>query len=258
MANKLRVIIVEDESRGRNALKALLTQIKTTELIGEAPNVDDAVALIKKTPPDLVLLDIEMPFKNGFDLLAELPERTFDVIFTTAYDSYAIKAIKFSAIDYLLKPIDSDELNHAIDRTIEKRQKSEHQPQLQINNLLENLKSINKQNYKLSLPTFEGALFVPIEEIIRCESDANYTRFHLKNEEKSILVSKTLKEYDELLIDYGFCRVHHSHLINLKYIKKYIKGEGGLVVMVDGTEVEISRRKKEIFQKALDKFASII
>jgi two-component system, LytTR family, response regulator len=258
MANKLRVIIVEDESRGRNALKALLAQIKTIELIGEASNVDEAISLIKKTPPDLVLLDIEMPFKNGFDLLAELPERTFDVIFTTAYDSYAIKAIKFSAIDYLLKPIDSDELIYAINKTIEKRQKSEHQPQLQINNLLENLKSINKQNYKLSLPTFEGAFFIPIEEIIRCESDANYTRFHLRNEEKSILVSKTLKEYDELLIDYGFCRVHHSHLINLKYIKKYIKGEGGVVVMVDGTEVEISRRKKEIFQKSLDKFASII
>lgn len=258
MGKGLKTIIVEDESRGRNALRALLSQIDGVQLKGEASNVDDAIVMIEAEEPDLVLLDIEMPFKNGFDLLAALPKRTFDVIFTTAYDSYAIKAFKFSAIDYLLKPIDPEELKAAIEKTAAKRENEVHQPQLQINNLLENLKSMNKQNFKLSLPTFEGSLFVPIDDIIRCESDANYTRFHIKSEVKPILVSKTLKDYDELLTEYGFCRVHHSHLINLKFIKKYIKGEGGIVVMLDGAEVEVSRRKKEVFQKSLEKFASII
>jgi len=254
----LKTIIVEDESRGRNALKAMLSQMKSVQLVAEAANVDEAIEQIKKLSPDLVLLDIEMPFKNGFDLLAALPNRTFDVIFTTAYDSYAIKAIKFSAIDYLLKPIDPEELSNAIEKTAEKREIALHQPQLQINNLLENLRTINKQNFKLSLPTSEGAIFIPIDEIVRCESDTNYTRFFILSETRPILVSKTLKDYDDLLTDYGFCRVHHSHLINLKFIKKYIKGEGGVVVMIDGAEVEVSRRKKEVFQKSLEKYASII
>ncbi len=258
MGKELKTIIVEDEARGRNALKAMLNHISDVKLIGEASNVDEGIALIENGDPDLVLLDIEMPFKNGFDLLAAIPNRKFDVIFTTAYDSYAIRAFKFSAIDYLLKPIDPEELKCAIEKTATKRQNDIHQPQLQINNLLENLKSMNKQNFKLSLPTFEGSLFIPIDDIIRCESDANYTRFHIRNETKPIMVSKTLKDYDELLTDYGFCRVHHSHLINLKFIKKYIKGEGGIVVMLDGSEVEVSRRKKEVFQKSLEKFASII
>ncbi|OYU97222.1 MAG: DNA-binding response regulator [Bacteroidetes bacterium B1(2017)] len=258
MAKELKTIIVEDELRGRNALKAMLSAIPQISLIGEASNVDEAISIISETYPDLVLLDIEMPFKNGFDLLAALPERTFDVIFTTAYDSYAIKAIKFSAIDYLLKPIDQDELLIAIEKTAEKRKKIKHKPQLQINNLLDNLKTTNKQNFKLSLPTSEGSLFIPIEEIIRCESDANYTWFYVKTETKPILVSKTLKDYEELLTDYGFCRVHHSHLVNLKFIAKYIKGEGGMVVMMDGAEVEVSRRKREVFQKSLEKYANII
>jgi two-component system LytT family response regulator len=187
-----------------------------------------------------------------------LPNRNFDVIFTTAYDSYALKAIKFSAIDYLLKPIDPEELKLAITKTIEKRKQIQHQSNLQMNNLLDNLRTINKQNFKLSLPNASGSIFIPINEIIRCESDANYTRFFLENEAKIIMVSKTLKEYDELLTDFGFCRVHHSHLINLKFIKKYIRGEGGTVVMLDGTEVEVSRRKKEIFQKALENYIPIL
>ncbi|MDZ4668185.1 MAG: LytTR family DNA-binding domain-containing protein [bacterium] len=254
----LKTIIVEDELRGRNALKAMLLQINGVKLVAEAANVDEAIKYIMDLCPDLVLLDIEMPFKNGFDLLAALPDRTFDVIFTTAYDSYAIKAIKFSAIDYLLKPIDPEELIVAIEKTAEKRKIAQHQPRLQINNLLENLRTVNKQNFKLSLPTSEGALFIPIDEIIRCESDTNYTRFFITSEARPLLVSKTLKDYEELLTDYGFCRVHHSNMINLKFIKKYIKGEGGVVVMIDGAEVEVSRRKREVFQKSLEKYASII
>ncbi|MCG9881306.1 MAG: LytTR family DNA-binding domain-containing protein [Bacteroidia bacterium] len=257
MGKKLKTLIVEDEARGRNALKAMLEEIDEIELIGESPDVDDAISKIQIHNPDLVMLDIEMPFKNGFDLLAEQPNRTFDVIFTTAYDSYAIKAIKFSAMDYLLKPIDSEELKYAIIRTLEKRQRIQHQPQMQITNLLENLKTINNNNFKLSLQTSEGSIYVPIDEIIRCESNANYTRFYFANE-KPTIVSKTLKEFDELLTDYGFCRVHHSYLINLKYIRKYIKGEGGYVLMADGAEVEVSRRKRDVLQKALEKYAPIL
>ncbi len=257
MARELRTIIVEDELRGRNALKALLITMPAVKFIGEASNVSDARQLIENKEPDLVLLDIEMPYKNGFDLLAELPNRTFDVIFTTAYDTYAIKAIKFSAMDYLLKPINPEELQVAIEKTIEKRSQNDHKPQNQINNLLENLRTINKQNLKLSLPTAEGSIFIPVDEIIRCESDANYTRFFVLSELKPILVSKTLKDYEDLLQGYGFCRVHHSSMINLKHIKKYIKGEGGIAVMIDGAEVEVSRRKRESFQKTMEKFASI-
>lgn len=258
MDNLLKTLIVEDEARGRSALKAMLSEINEVLLIGESPDVEDAIIKIKIHNPDLILLDIEMPYKNGFDLLAALPNRSFDVIFTTAYDSYALKAIKLSAIDYLLKPIDPEELKLAINKTIEKRKQIQHQSILQMNNLLDNLKAINNQNFKLSLPNASGSIFVPINDIIRCESDANYTRFFLENEAKVILISKTLKEYDELLTDFGFCRVHHSHLINLKFIKKYIKGEGGTVVMLDGTEVEVSRRKKEIFQKALENYTAIL
>ena len=258
MNNLLKTLIVEDEARGRKALKAMISEINEVTLIGESPDVEDAIIKIQIHNPDLILLDIEMPYKNGFDLLAALPNRSFDVIFTTAYDSYALKAIKCSAIDYLLKPIDPEELKLAIYKTIEKRRKTQYQSHLQMNNLLDNLKAINKQNFKLSLPNANGSVFVPINEIIRCESDANYTRFFLENETKAILVSKTLKDYDELLTDFGFCRVHHSHLINLKFIKKYIRGEGGIVVMVDGTEVEVSRRKREVFQKALERFATIL
>lgn len=258
MDHKIKTLIVEDETKGRNVLKALLSEIQVVNLIGESPDVEDALSKIQLHNPDLVLLDIEMPYKNGFDLLESIPNRTFDVIFTTAYDSYAIKAIKFSAIDYLLKPIDGEELKIAIEKTAEKRKKILYQPQLQINNLLENLKAINKHNFKLSLPTSTGAIYIPVDEIIRCESDTNYTKFFFKNEDRPTLVSKTLKDYEVLLTDFGFCRVHHSHLINLKFIKKYIKGEGGTVIMLDDTEVEVSRRKKEIFQKALEKYTSIL
>lgn len=259
MANKIiKAILVEDEVRGRNTLRALLSRNPLVQLAGEASNADEAIALINETDPDLVLLDIEMPGKSGLDLLAAIPGRRFDVIFTTAFDSYAIKAIKFSAIDYLLKPIDPEELDAAIAKLIEKRENYLHDPQQEIKNLLENLKSFNKRNIKLSLPTSDGSLFIPVEDIIRCESDANYTRFFLKNESRPILVSRTLKEYEELLKEYEFCRVHHSHLINLRFIKKYMKGEGGVVVMTDGAEVEVSRRKKETFQQALERFAGII
>jgi two-component system, LytTR family, response regulator len=256
--NILRSIIVEDELGGRNALKAILKQFPEVLLVGEASNAEEARVLIAELKPDLLLLDIEMPFKNGFELLSEIPDRTFDVIFTTAYDSYAIRAIKFSAIDYLLKPVDPEELQMALERVLEKKNHNSYQPQLQIENLLDNLKSIHKQNFKLSLPTAEGTLFIPIEEIMRCESDANYTRFFFKDGTKPVVVSKTLKEFEELLSDYGFCRIHNSHMINLKFIRRYIRGEGGTVVMLDGTEVEVSRRKKEIFQKALEKETGFI
>jgi len=258
MSNVLRTIIVEDEHGGRNALRSILKSMDEVLLVGEASNADEAKILILEEAPDLVLLDIEMPFKNGFDLLSEIPKRNFEVIFTTAYDSYAIKAIKFSALDYLLKPIDPEELKVAVLRACVKRAQTTYRPQDQIENLLDNLKLINKQNFKLCLPTVEGSLFIPIEDIVRCESDANYTRFFLNGDTKPILVSKTLKEFEDFLTDYGFCRVHNSHLINLKFIRRYLKGEGGVAVMADGSQVEISRRKKEIFQKALDKETGFI
>ncbi len=246
----IRTIIIEDELRGRNALKKMLEEFDDKiELIGLAEDAESGELLIKNLKPDLVFLDIEMPHRNGFDMLASIKEKDFEVIFTTAYDQYAIKAFKFSAVDYLLKPIDADDLESAIEKVIIKlRSKGKDNSQLDI--LLQNIRNIQTTKSKLALPTLDGLIFVNTEDIIRCESDDNYTKFYLINS-KPILVSKTLKDFEELLNAHNFIRVHHSHLINLAHIKRYIKGEGGVIIMADDSSVEVSRRKKEVFIEKL-------
>lgn len=248
----IKAIIIEDEQRGRNVLAKMLdTFDDKVVLLGMAENAEMGKQLIANLKPDLVFLDIEMPHKNGFDLLAETQNRKFEVIFTTAYNQYAIKAFKFSAIDYLLKPVDLDELENAIDKAIERingHRKGDNT--LGIDVLLQNIKNLSSNNNKIALPTLDGLVFVSIKDIIRCESDANYTKFFILNE-KPLIISKTLKEFEELLELHDFVRVHHSHLINILHVKRYIKGEGGIVIMVDNSEVEVSRRKKESFLEKL-------
>jgi two-component system LytT family response regulator len=202
----------------------------------------EAIPLLKEQKPDLVFLDIEMPHINGFEMLQALPRIDFDIIFTTAYDQFAIKAIKFSALDYLLKPIDKDELAGAVDKI--NTHPSRFISTRQLDLLLQNMQSARHGLETIALPTLEGYEMVQAAHIVRCESDSNYTLIFLKNGTK-ILVSKTLKEVEELLEGHSFFRVHHSHLVNLNEIKKYVKGDGGYLVMSNNNAVSVSRSKKD-------------
>jgi two-component system LytT family response regulator len=197
--------------------------------------------------PDLIFLDIEMPGENGFSLLENLPRINFEVIFVTAYNHYSLKAIKFSALDYILKPIDTNDLVAAVEKA--KMKILQKQENLLLRNLLENTRRSNSCK-TIALSSSDKVEFIEVSTIIRCESDSNYTTFFLKNGEK-LLVSKTLKEYDELLSPYGFLRVHQSHLINLKEMKSYIKTDGGYIQMKDGSSVSISRQRRETVLKTL-------
>lgn len=240
---KINAVIVDDEAGNRENLENIIKNYcKNVEVVGEADSAISGIQTIKEKKPDLVFLDIEMPNGNGFDLLENYGEIDFEVIFVTAYDQYAIKAIKFSAADYLLKPINILELNASIDK-IRKRLSAKQQNQ-KINQLLENISTNQISEKKIALPTSDKLIFVPISEIIRCEGQNNYTSFILKSE-KNVLVSKTLKEFDELLSDFGFLRVHQSHLINLRYVKTYVRSDGGYIVMADDSKVSVSRQKKE-------------
>lgn len=246
----LKVIIIDDENGARESLHNLIEKYcPQLEIVAKATNIEDAYKLINELAPQLIFLDIEMPNGNGFDLLQKFSSINFDVIFTTAYDHYAIKAIKYSAIDYLLKPIDIDDLKSAVEKVIQKQNdkliKNE-----QILSLLNNLKP-EQADKKIALHEGDGLTFVRLKEIIRCESDGNYTTIILEGN-KRIVTSKTLGEYEELFSNENFFRIHRSHLIHLNHIKKYIKGEGGYVIMSDGSQVEVSRRKKQEF---LDKIS---
>jgi two-component system LytT family response regulator len=236
----ITAIIVDDEEKSRITLQDLVTKYCPTVRICElCDSVDNAVKAIDKHNPQLVFLDIEMPFNNGFVLLEKIKEPEFDVIFTTAYGHYAIQAIKSNAIDYLLKPIDIDELKVAVDK-VEKRKNSSSD---RIQNFESLLSAVKSKSVKIAVPTFEGLQMIKAEEIIKCVADESYTEIYL-TDGKKIVVSKLLKEYEGLLSGLNFFRVHNSCLINLTHVSKYVKGEGGYVIMSDGESVEVSRRKK--------------
>ncbi len=239
----MRSVIIDDEPGAREALKNLISEhCPEIEIIGEAGSIADGRALLAKTQVELVFLDVQMPDGTGFDLLVGLEKISFQVIFASAYDHFAITAFKFSAVDYLLKPIIIEDLKAAV----KKIRLSDKSSIDRIKTLIDNQGAIKK----IALPSMEEVNFVKVEDIIRCESDNNYTRFFLTGNQQ-ILVSKTLKEYEDLLEPLGFFRSHKSSLINLRYIKKYIKGEGGTIVMEDGSIVELSRRRKDDFFRVL-------
>jgi len=244
MAN---VMIIDDEQHCIDSVQELLLPYKKQyAIVATATTVDGAFTAANKHNPDLVFLDVQIGDKTGFDYLEKFGTITFDVIFTTAFDHYAVKAFKFSALDYLLKPIDPTDF----DRTLKKFEaKSVHFMHQKINVLLHNLKNQNSVK-KITVPTTEGYNFLDVDEILRCEADKNYTHIHLKNGKK-ITVSKTLKSFENLLEEDCFFRVHNSHLINLKEVKKYIKGKGGYVVMTNNCSIEVSTRRKEQFLKEL-------
>jgi len=245
--SKLNTVIIDDEEKSRQTLRQMLSLFcENVQIIGEAKDVRTGVELLSIVKPDLVFLDIKMPDGNGFDLLRNLKTRNFNLIFTTAYDQYAIKAFKFSAIDYLLKPIDTDELKAAV-------KKAENNPVAnvsKVDNLLTNLNDPKKEDQKIILSTAEGMHIIKIKNIIRCQADDYYTNFYL-NDGRKIMISKTLKENEELLADYNFIRPHRSHLVNIAYIKKYVKSDGGYIVLADGTQVPVSRRKKDVMVEYL-------
>ena len=244
----ITAIIVDDEPYSCEGLATLLERYcPDIKLLDACYSGADALKAIKEQIPDLLFLDIEMPGMNGFEMLQRLPAINFSVIFTTSYDQYAIKAIKFSALDYLLKPVDKDDLQAAVKKAMHKSQET--LPQ-QIEILLQKLDHPSISVNKIAIPTMEGLQMLFVENIIRCSSDSNYTILFLKNKQK-IIASRTLKEIEEMLEDYPFLRVHHSYLVNLNEIEKYIKGDGGYLLMSDGSNIDVSRSRKEALIKKL-------
>jgi two-component system LytT family response regulator len=244
----IKAIIVDDEPFCCEALDALLNRYcPQVKVVGICYSGREALQEIQEQQPQLLFLDIEMPQMNGFELLQKIPDPEFDLIFTTSYDQYAIKAIRFSALDYLLKPIDRDELQAAVHKVTGRN----HPPLArQLELLIHKMNLPASQINKVALPTMEGLQMVPVDSIISCEADSNYTIVILKNKQK-IVVSRTLKDIEEILEDYSFFRIHHSYLVNINEINKYVKGEGGYVVMSDASTIDVSRSKKEFLLKRL-------
>lgn len=244
----MKALIIDDEKRTRQMIAKMVESMELgIECYPIGESVQSGLKAIEEIHPDLVFLDIQMPDGTGFDLLNSLEERNFEVIFITAFEEYAVKAIKFSALDYILKPVDADELETAVKKAVHTVNKN--LSNLQLNALNQNIQ--NKDKKRLVLKTHDSVHVVDLDNIIRCESDRNYTSFYL-NEGKTILVSRTLKEYETILVEYQFFRVQQSHLINLKYIDRYDKKDGGSVVMKDGSEVPLSPAKKDAFFRILE------
>jgi len=245
----ITAIIIDDESRSRDSLRRkLATHCPDVHVIAEAENAEQGIEAIESASPGIVFLDIEMPRMNGFAMLRQLTKRRFELIFTTAYDHYAIEAIRFSALDYLIKPIETALLKEAVDRAVAKRETGT--PNLRLENLLHNLLEEKNANARIAIPSMEGLQFIKTAGIIYLEAESNYTVIY-SSTEKRITVTKTLKEFEELLPANTFIRVHHSFIINKDHVSKYLKGEGGQVLMDNGKLIDISRRKKEEFMRAI-------
>ncbi len=239
----IRGIIVEDERHSRETLRGMLDRYcKNVEIVAETDSYRGGLKEIREHHPDVVFLDIQMPDGSGFRMLEELDEIDFEIIFTTAFDQFAIKAIKYSALDYLLKPIDPEELVRALKKVETKLSNQKVNQNIQV--LLDNIKARDADPHKIILSTSEKIHIIETDQIIRCESDNYYTNFFLADGKK-ILVSKTLKENEQLLSDHNFIRPHKSHLVNVKYIKGFLKYDGGYIEMTDGSRIPVSRRKRE-------------
>jgi two-component system LytT family response regulator len=245
----ITALIIDDEESAINVVKLLLQKhVAEIKEIQTAVGAEEGFKAIDKYKPQLIFLDVEMPLMNGFQLLEQFPGYSFEIIFITAYDHYAIKAIKYSALDYLLKPIDTDELRNAVQRFLQKKNNTALHKKIYENfayNL--NLPETSSQ-YKLALTTTEGTFFYFCNEIIRCEAVGNYTRFVLKDK-KPLLTSHTLKEYDDLLAEQNFLRVHRAHLINTDFINSFSKDHE--IKMYDGSVIPVSRRKWETIKQKL-------
>lgn len=243
----LKAILIDDEI---NALDALEVELNAycpdVTIVARCQSAKEGLASINQTNPDVVFLDIEMPWISGFGMLEQLDEILFDVIFVTAYDKFAVTAFDFSAVDYLLKPVSKDKLIRAVDKVMANKQRHLPGPQLEL--LMKNLQADQIQMPNIALPTPEGLEFVQVNDILYAESDSNYCRIHLANGNK-IFLAKTLKYIEDLLTNHPFLRIHQSYLINLAHLQKYVKGRGGYVVMKNGDNLSVSRASKDKLMK---------
>lgn len=252
MKKRLKAVVIDDEANAVDFIISIIGEYcPDIEVAGKAGNVNEGVAVIRSVNPDLVFLDVEMPNGTGFDLLTYFPEKEFDVVFITAFNHYAIKAIKFSAVDYILKPINIGEFIEAVNRVISKRASSPQQGNENFRILMENLRSATPS--RLAIPTADGMEYLNPKEIIRIEADRSYSWFYLTGNRK-ILVSKNLKEFQDLLGDRNFFRSHNSFLVNLKYVRKFVRKDGGYIEMQDGEQVPVSRNRKDLFLIHMSRF----
>ena len=248
---QIRALIVDDEKHCVETLSFRLAEnCPDVEVVGDCQTIATASEAVSRLKPDLLFLDINLPDGTGFSLLDKLSGYSFQVIFTTAYDEFAIKAFKFNALDYLLKPVGDEELRLAVERYKLRAPRPDTYSELRL--MLEELKKSREGIHKIALPTAHGHVFVLLDDIVRLQADSNYTLFFLKDSTK-LTVAKTLKEYEDLLSDLSFFRIHNSDIVNLDYVKEYNKGKGGTVVLTDGTELEVSVRRKPQFSEKLSK-----
>ncbi|MBP9068278.1 MAG: response regulator transcription factor [Bacteroidia bacterium] len=251
----IKTLIIEDEQKSRDVLMKIIEKnCPELNVVGSATNVIEGVELIKSLKPDLVFLDITMPDGSGFDLLEQVSDHKFELIFATASNSHAVRAFKYSACDYLLKPIDIEELRNAVLRVV--KRKSETPDMGNLNFLIQQLKKADDNFQKITLPTGNAYEIINLKDIIRCEADGSYTYFYLTDKRK-LMVSASLKHYEELLPEQDFIRVHHHNLINMNHVIRFLKEDGGYAVMTDGSKIEISRRKKDQFMERLKSFKLI-
>lgn len=246
----MHAVIIDDEKHCRDVLQMLLErhcpEVTVDALCGDP---EEALKVIERLQPQLVFLDIEMPGMNGFELLESCARRSFAVIFTTAYDQYAIKAIRHSALDFLLKPIDKDELVQSVQKALTQTTNSA----TKVDALLQFLHQHVQPNERLALPTEDGLRMIPVKDITYCESAGGYTKVFMVQQSLPTLICRSLKEVEEALRDKGFFRVHNSYLINLSYMHKYIKGDGGEIIMTDGKNIPVSRNRKQDFLTRIER-----
>ncbi len=246
----MTAIIVDDEKHCREVMEHLLQKhCSDVIIIASCASGEEALQVLQKQNPDIMFLDIEMPGMNGFELLEHCKHTSFEIVFTTAYNEYAIKAIKHSALDYLLKPVDKDELVQTVNRAKEHKTLKASQ---RVDELLAML-NLKKNSKRFAVPTMEGLIMVDSENVLYCESDSAYCKIFFINSNKPLTLSKTLKEIEEVLQGNDFCRIHHSYLINMNCVQSYIRGEGGEVVLNNGIHLPVSRTKKQDFLSLLEK-----
>lgn len=249
----MKAVIIDDERDSREILASYLTRYcPEVTIAGFGESVASGLIVIQKHQPDIVFLDIEMPYGNGFDLLDKIHHITFETVFVTAFDNYAIQALNQSAAYYLLKPIDIDELVKAVQKIKKERTEENYTQHARV--LQDNLRS--QKHQKIMLPTLEGFEIVPVSSIIYCEAVDNFTRFHLDGADAKkapLLICRTLKYFEEILADHGFLRIHRSYVINPEFVVRYAKGKGGSVTMKNNQELEISTNKKEAFMKLFER-----
>jgi two-component system, LytTR family, response regulator len=244
----MKAIIVDDEQASRETLNNYLSKYcPEVEVAALAENVSTALKEIEKHKPDILFLDVEMPYGNAFDLLEQVKETTFETVFVTAFSHYALKALNQSAAYYILKPIEIEELINAVKKIKEQKEKNKHAFHTKI--LIDNIQNSGKQLQKVVLPLMEGFEVIDVKDIIRCQANDNFTDFILADGRK-MLICRTLKFYEDVLSGFEFCRIHKSHLVNIQHIRKYLKGKGGQVVMSDNSVVDVSPNKKdELFSR---------